>query len=51
MWVKTIKDYKDRETKEIYRTTDKNPTREVSDERGEELIAKGVVKAINKKSK
>jgi len=51
MWIKTIKDYTDRETKVIYRTTDKNPTREVSDARGEELIAKGVAKKINKSPK
>ena len=52
MLIKTIKDYTDRETKEIYRVTDKNPTRKVSDERGAELIAKGVaIEVVNKKEK
>lgn len=50
MLVKTIKDYTDRETKQVFRVTDKNPTRKVSDERGAELIAKGVaVEVVDKK--
>lgn len=50
MIVKTIRDYTDRETKVIYRIDDKNPTREVTDKRGAELIAKGVaIKVENKK--
>jgi len=52
MLVKTIKDYTDRETKQVFRVTDKNPTRKVSDERGAELIAKGVaIEVVNKKEK
>ena len=51
MLVKTIKDYTDRETKKIYRVTDKNPIRKVSDERGAELIAKGVAIEVDKKGK
>ena len=50
MLVKTIKDYTDRETKQVFRVTDKNPTRKVSDERGAELIAKGVaIEVVDKK--
>lgn len=50
MIVKTVRDYTDRESKVIYRVGDKNPTREVTDERGAELIAKGVaIKVENKK--
>lgn len=51
MIVKTIKDYTDRETKVIYRVGDKKPTREVSDERGAELIAKGVAIEVESKKK
>lgn len=52
MVVKTIKDYTDRETKQVFRVTDKNPTRKVSDERGAELIAKGVaIEIVDKKEK
>jgi len=52
MLVKTIKDYTDRETKQVFRVTDKNPTRKVSDERGAELIAKGVaIEVVYKKEK
>lgn len=43
MLIKTIKNYKDKETKLIYRTTDNCTIREVSDARGEELINAGVV--------
>lgn len=51
MIVKTIKDYTDRETKVIYRVGDKNPTREVTEERGAELIAKGVAIEVENKKK
>lgn len=51
MIVKTIKDYTDRETKVVYRVGDKKPTREVSDERGAELIAKGVAIEVESKKK
>ncbi|MBR3871592.1 MAG: hypothetical protein IKJ22_02485 [Paludibacteraceae bacterium] len=51
MIVKTIRDYKDRETKEIYRVKDKKNTREVTDERGAELIAKGVVVKVETATK
>lgn len=51
MIVKTIRDYTDRETKVIYRVGDKNPTREVTDERGAELIAKGVAIEVENKKK
>lgn len=51
MIVKTIRDYTDRETKVIYRVADKNPTREVTDERGAELIAKGVAIEVENKKK
>lgn len=52
MFVRTIKDYKDRETGKIYRTTDKNTVRKVTDERGAELIEKGVAEVyIPKNSK
>ena len=51
MIVKTIRDYKDRETKEIYRVKDKKNTREVTDERGAELIAKGVVVKVESATK
>ena len=52
MVVKTIKDYTDRETKQVFRVTDKNPTRKVSDERGAELIAKGVaIEVVDTKEK
>ena len=51
MLVKTIKDYTDRETKQVFRVTDKNPTREVTDERGAELIAKGVAIEVENKKK
>ena len=40
MLIKTIKDYRDKETKEVFRKTDKTP-REVSEERGAELIELG----------
>lgn len=46
MFVRTIKDYTDRETKVIFRTTDNSTIREVSDKRGAELIAAGVVEEI-----
>lgn len=51
MLVKTIKDYKDKETKLIFRTTDNCIIREVSDERGAELIAKGVVEEVKIEAK
>lgn len=51
MIVKTIRDYTDRETKVIYRVGDKNPTRKVTDERGAELIAKGVAIEVENKKK
>ena len=51
MLVQTIKDYTDKETKKIYRTTDEELTREVSDERGEELISKGVVVKVESEKK
>ena len=51
MLVQTIKDYTDKETKKIYRTTDEELTREVSDERGEELISKGVVVKVESENK
>jgi len=40
MWIKTIKDYKDKETKDIHRASEQ-VVREVSDERGCELVTKG----------
>lgn len=40
--IKTIKDYTDRETKQIFRVSDVSTIREVSDARAEELIKKGV---------
>ena len=40
MWIKTIKDYKDKETKDIHRASEQ-VVREVNDERGSELVAKG----------
>lgn len=43
MLVETIKDYKDKETKLVYKTTDNCTIRRVSDVRGAELIAAGVV--------
>jgi len=46
MLIKTIKNYKDKETKLIYRTTDNCTIREVSDTRGEELIKAGVVEEV-----
>ncbi len=46
MLIKTIKNYKDKETKLIYRTTDNCTIREVSDARGEELIKAGVVEEV-----
>ena len=51
MLVKTIKDYTDKDTKEIYRVSDKDPIRKVSDERGAELIAKGVAIEVADKKK
>lgn len=53
MIVRTLKSYIDKETKKVYRTSDKKKTREVSEERGAELIAKGVVEEVldTKKSK
>lgn len=42
MWVKTIKDYRDKETKEIFLSS-QNIVREISDERGKELLEKGFV--------
>lgn len=51
MLVKTIKDYKDKETKLVFRTTDNCIIREVSDERGAELIAKGVVEEVKIEAK
>jgi len=50
MLIKTIKDYRDKETKEIFRKSDKNPTREVSDERGAELVKLGYAIEIHKKT-
>ena len=43
MLIETIKDYKDKETKLVYKTTDNCTIRRVSDVRGAELIAAGVV--------
>ena len=43
MLVKTIQSYRDKDTKAIYRTTDNCTIREVSNKRGAELIAAGVV--------
>ena len=40
--IKTIKDYTDKETKQIFRVSDASTIREVSDARAEELIKKGV---------
>ena len=40
--IKTIKDYTDRETKQIFRISDASIIREVSDARADELIKKGV---------
>ena len=40
MWIKTIKDYKDKETKDIHRASEQ-VVREVNDERGSELVTKG----------
>jgi len=51
MLIKTIKNYKDKETKLIYRTTDNCTIREVSDTRGEELIKAGVVEKLNQRLK
>lgn len=51
MLVQTIKDYTDKETKKIYRTTDEELIREVSGERGEELISKGVVVKVESEKK
>ena len=51
MLVRTIKDYKDKETKLVFRTTDNSTIREVSDERGAELIAKGVVEEVKIEAK
>ncbi len=48
MIIRTIKDYTDRETKKIYRVKDKNNIREVSAERGNELILKGVAEEVTK---
>ena len=42
MWVKTIKDYKDKETKELCLSS-QNIVKEVSDERGKVLVEKGFV--------
>ena len=47
MVIKTIKSYFDRETHKLYSVKDKkNLTREVSEERGKELIAKGYAKKV-----
>lgn len=46
MLVETIKDYTDKETKQIFRTTDNCTIRRVSDARGKVLIAGGVVKEV-----
>lgn len=43
MLVETIKDYTDKETKLVFKTTDNCTIRRVSDVRGAELIAAGVV--------
>lgn len=43
MLVETIKDYTDKETKLVYKTTDNCTIRRVSDVRGAELVAAGVV--------
>lgn len=46
MLVETIKDYTDKETKLVFKTTDNCTIRRVSDVRGAELIAAGVVVEI-----
>lgn len=46
MLVETIKDYTDKETKAVFKTTDNCTIRRVSDARGAVLIAAGVVKEV-----
>ncbi len=49
MVVKTIKSYFDKDDGKLYSVNDKDLTREVSEERGKELIKKGVAVKVKAK--